>query len=330
MEKSRLLRKSRPIVYDMDLAVLIGDREAQVLQQIEYWCNIKEQADLRNEKTIEMGYINGYYWTYNTIEEWHKQFPCWSLMTIRRLLKNLRDKNLVITGNFNKKGYDRTLWYTVNHEELIRLEKESENKKQENKNSICSKRTNEENNPLKDNKNEKIIENTHVFKKNKSKVQKEQNNMFKKNEPIPKNTTKTSTKISTSSSSDEFESNNLIDYFNENICELKKTTRIKFEKFIENKSIEFVKALIDYQTEIGTKSFAGFKKAIDNFKDLETVEELNSAIEKFRASKKQKAEFANRAKKSNKSKVTTFEETKDQQLEDYNNAIEDDFNNLTL
>lgn len=90
------------------------------------------------------------------------------------------------------------------------------------------------------------------------------------------------------------ESNNLIDYFNENICELKKTTRIKFEKFIETKSIEFVKALIDYQTEIGTKSFAGFKKAIDNFKDLETVEELNRAIEKFRAAKKQRAEFANK------------------------------------
>lgn len=329
MEKSRLLRKSRPIVYDMDLAVLIGDREAQVLQQIEYWCNIKEQADLRNEKTIEMGYIDGHYWTYNTIEEWHQQFPCWSLMTIRRLLKNLRDKNLVITGNFNKKGYDRTLWYTVNHEELIRLEKESENKKQENKISMCSKRTNEENSDLTDNKTDKNIENTHVFKMNKSNVQIEQKDMFKMNEPIPKNTTKTSTN-EISSSKVKAESNNLIDYFNENICELKKTTRVKFEKFIENKSIEFVKALIDYQSEIGTKSFAGFAKAIDNFKDLETVEELNSAIEKFRANKKQKSEFANRTKKSNKNKVTTFDETREQQLESYNNAVEDDFNNLTL
>lgn len=142
-----------------------------------------------------------------------------------------------------------------------------------------------------------------------------------------------STNLSTneiSSSKVKAKSNNLIDYFNENICDLKKTTKIKFEKFIENKSIEFVKALIDYQTEIGTRSYAGFAKAIDNFKDLETVEQLNAAIEKFRDNKKQKSEFANRAKKSNKNKVTTFEETKDQQLQSYNDVVEDDFNNLTL
>lgn len=147
------------------------------------------------------------------------------------------------------------------------------------------------------------------------------------------NTKVLSTNLSTneiSSSKVNTESNNLIDYFNENICELKKTTRVKFEKFIKNKSIEFVKALIDYQTEIGTRSYAGFAKAIDNFKDLETVEELNAAIEKFRANKKQKSEFANRAKKSNKNKVTTFEETTEQQLQSYNDVVEDDFNNLTL
>ena len=142
---------------------------------------------------------------------------------------------------------------------------------------------------------------------------------------IPEITTKTST-----SSRVNVESNNLVDYFNENICELKKITRVKFEKFIENKSIEFVKNLIDYQTEIGTRSYAGFAKAIDNFKDLETVEELNSAIEKFRTSKKQKYEFANRTKKSNKNKVTTFDETRERQLESYNDVVEDDFDNLTL
>lgn len=131
-----------------------------------------------------------------------------------------------------------------------------------------------------------------------------------------------------SSSSVEIESNNLIDYFNENICELKKTTRVKFEKFIDTKSIEFVKALIDYQTEIGTKSFAGFKKAIENFNDLETVEELHKAIEKFRTDNEQRSKFAN--KKTKKNKVTTFEETKDQQLKSYKDAIELDIDNLTL
>lgn len=324
MEKSRLLMKSKPKVFDTDLAVLIGLNEALVLQQIEYWCNIKEEADRKKEQTREVGFIDGHYWTYNTIEEWHEEFPFWSYDTVKRTLKKLRDKNIILVGNFNKAKFDRTLWYTVNHEELIKLEK---NQKE---NSISAKCTNEENSHLEKENPSKTLK-THISAKCPNhKMQNALMDKSKKPQPIPKNTTKTSTKISTSSSSVEIESDNLIDYFNENICELKKTTRVKFEKFIKNKSIEFVKALIDYQAEINTKSYAGFAKAIDNFKDLETVEELNAAIEKFRVSKKQKSEFANRTKKSNKNKVTTFEETKDQQLKSYNDAVEDDFNNLTL
>ena len=134
MEKSRLLMKEQPLVVDKTLATLIGLNEAIVLQQIEYWTNIKEVADVKNIRSRNENYVDGYYWTYNTIEEWNKEFPFWSYDTVKRTLKKLRDKNLVITGNYNLKGYDRTLWYRVNHDEVIRLE-----------NSISAKCTNEEN-----------------------------------------------------------------------------------------------------------------------------------------------------------------------------------------
>lgn len=39
---------------------------------------------------------------------------------------------------------------------------------------------------------------------------------------------------------------------------------------------------------------------------------------------------SHKTKKDNKNKVTTFEETKDQQLKSYNDAIELDNDNLTL
>ena len=56
--------------------------------------------------------IDGKYWIYNTIEAWHKQFPFWSISTIKRIISNLEKEKLIITGNFNKISIDRTKWYT--------------------------------------------------------------------------------------------------------------------------------------------------------------------------------------------------------------------------
>lgn len=101
-------------------------------------------------------------------------------------------------------------------------------------------------------------------------------------EPIPETSTKTSTKISLSSSNTD-----LIKTFEENICELKKTTREKFMKFISSESKEFVLALIEYQSSIRTKSWAGFNKAIENFKNnnIHSPEDLKMFLEEYHASK---------------------------------------------
>ena len=265
-------------------------------------------------------------WTYNSIKNWHEEeFDFLSLRTVERTLKSLENEGLLICKTFNKMAGDKTKWYSINYEKLLEVaEKKLKLKKEK---SIKMSKNGKLGVIAKKNKNKNTIQpnwhnGTHTTKLADTIQPNWQNDTTKLVEPIPEITTKTSTKTSTSSSSANVESNNLVDYFNENICELKKTTRVKFEKFIKNKSIEFVKALIDYQAEINTKSYAGFAKAIDNFKNLETVEELNAAIEKFRANKKQKSEFTNKTKKSNKNKVTTFEETKEQQLQSYNDLIE--------
>lgn len=129
----------------------------------------------------------------------------------------------------------------------------------------------------------------------------------------------TKTKYLPSSSSKE---NELSKYFQENICELKKTTSIKFKKFIKTKDSDFVKALIDYQSEIGTKSYAGFSKAIENFSRLNTPKELYNAIQSFRESKKTSSKNKGTSKKA----IKNFEETKDGFLQDAKKAIELDCN----
>ncbi len=57
--------------------------------------------------------------------EWQEQFPFWSIMTIRRTFTSLEKKGLLTVGNHNRKGFDKTKWYTINYEALERLDSSS-------------------------------------------------------------------------------------------------------------------------------------------------------------------------------------------------------------
>jgi hypothetical protein len=113
---SRLLFDSRPLVIDPTLAKLIGLNEAIIVQQVHYWLENKREAG--KEKKID-----GFHWVYNTLEEWHKQFPFWSSKTVQRTISKLENKGLLISGCFNKMPTDRTKWYRINYEKLFSLEK---------------------------------------------------------------------------------------------------------------------------------------------------------------------------------------------------------------
>lgn len=113
---SKLLIDDRPLMVLPRLATEIGLNEAVVLQQIHYWLvNFQTVKDYRH-------YHEGQWWVYNTAEGWQENFPFWSTRTVQRALQSLRDRGLVQVGNFNKKGYDRTLWYTLDYEAMDKLE----------------------------------------------------------------------------------------------------------------------------------------------------------------------------------------------------------------
>jgi hypothetical protein len=112
------LLNSHPLVLDKQLAVEIGLNEALVLQQVHYWLEINKKNN-RN-------FHEGRYWTYNTINEWQEEFPFWSNSTIKRIFKKLRDMKLIEVDNFNVYQMDRTLWYTINYEELTMITKDNE------------------------------------------------------------------------------------------------------------------------------------------------------------------------------------------------------------
>lgn len=109
----QLLFDKHPLVVNPELARIVGLNEAIIAQQIHYWSNLNRKAG-RNYQDSE-------YWTYNSYEDWQRQFPFWSKRTIIRTIGKLERAGLVISANFNPMKIDRTKWYRLNYEELERL-----------------------------------------------------------------------------------------------------------------------------------------------------------------------------------------------------------------
>jgi len=85
--------------------------EAIIIQQIHYWV-------MQNQKR-NINFENGYYWTYSSYEDLHKQFPFWSVRTIKRTIRKLEKEGYLISANFNKNPFDKTKWYRINYEKLF-------------------------------------------------------------------------------------------------------------------------------------------------------------------------------------------------------------------
>ena len=123
---SKLLIDDYPIQILPKLATEIGLNEAIVLQQIHYWLN--QSSHNRDGKK----------WIYNTYDDWNKQFPFWSVMTIRRVINSLEKQKLILIANYNKAGFDKTRWYSIDYSVV-----ESVNRRcVQNEQTVRSKRTN--------------------------------------------------------------------------------------------------------------------------------------------------------------------------------------------
>lgn len=109
---SKLLLDEYPLIVLPSLACAIGLPPAIFLQQVHYWCRLNEsKGSLRH-------YHNGRWWCWNTAEGWVTNMPFWSVSTIKRIIKRLRDNDLILTANYNLKGYDRTNWFSIDYDAL--------------------------------------------------------------------------------------------------------------------------------------------------------------------------------------------------------------------
>lgn len=90
--------------FDIEVAKEYGILEAILLNHIYYWID-KNKANSKH-------FYDGRYWTYNSRKAFSEMFPYASERQIRSALEKLEKSNVLLTGNYNKQRFDRTLWYS--------------------------------------------------------------------------------------------------------------------------------------------------------------------------------------------------------------------------
>lgn len=98
---------------------------------------------MAHNKSNNTNFNDGHFWMYNSTVAFTEQFPEFSQSQIRRILDKLKELGLILTGVYNKKGFDRTTWYTVSEQGMKLLQKcqidlpKSSNGNVETEKSIC-------------------------------------------------------------------------------------------------------------------------------------------------------------------------------------------------
>lgn len=92
-------------IFDVDIAKKYGVNAAILLENIGYW--------IKQNEANETNFFDGTYWTFNSRRAYRELFPYMSERQINTAFQKLIDDELIITGNYNKLVYDRTLWYAL-------------------------------------------------------------------------------------------------------------------------------------------------------------------------------------------------------------------------
>ena len=89
--------------FEVEIAEKFGVLEAVIIDHLYFWIR-KNEANNKN-------YYDGDYWTFNSIRAFSELIPYANSRQINYALNKLITAGVIKTGNYNKVGYDRTLWY---------------------------------------------------------------------------------------------------------------------------------------------------------------------------------------------------------------------------
>lgn len=98
--------KKIPLHYfDIELAEKYGVNGSVILTNIKFW--------LEKNKANNHNFRDGKYWTYNSKKAFLELFPYFTESQLKTILNNLIKDGALLKGNYNKLGFDRTIWYSL-------------------------------------------------------------------------------------------------------------------------------------------------------------------------------------------------------------------------
>lgn len=90
--------------FDTQVAAEYGVFEAIMIENFKHW--------ITKNKANEKHFYEGRTWTYNSVKAFSQIFHYLTPKQIRTTLDNLREREVIIAGNFNENKYDQTKWYS--------------------------------------------------------------------------------------------------------------------------------------------------------------------------------------------------------------------------
>lgn len=221
------------------------------------------------------------------------------------IMKELSEKELIVKRRVGLKQVDETyiclpeeLAVIYSDKELLELENTNDSLKFENQTSGSSK-----------------IKPQEVSKSNDKKF--ENQTHINTNSPDTNSIDTNSNIISSSKGKNPDSIHPLVELFNDSICELKKTTTVKFMKYVEKYDKEFIEEMIAYCEERNAGSFSYFQKAIERYieEGITTVDDMKKSIDNFNNTNKKKKNSALKAKDKEKQEEA-FDKTIDDRMMD--------------
>jgi len=99
--------------FEVEDAVKYGVHKAILLYNFRFWI-LHNMVNKRNQ-------FDEHTWTYNSARAFSKLFPYMKPRTIKTWLNELVKAGVLLCGNYNKVGYDKTSWYAFKDEKPLLL-----------------------------------------------------------------------------------------------------------------------------------------------------------------------------------------------------------------
>ena len=91
--------------FSAEVAAQIGLHEALILEHINFWI----EENYRRGR----GSHDGRFWMFESVAQMAEAYPYLTPRQVRSALQSLIQKGVIICGNYNQLGRDRTKWYAI-------------------------------------------------------------------------------------------------------------------------------------------------------------------------------------------------------------------------